>query len=272
MKNIFNLILILLMITSCKSLQKDSILNEKSSQEEFLTAALYQYFAEEYKALAYQAYNIAQLRVDELYKQDSGTSKMAIVLDIDETVLDNSPFQAKLIQENTSYPDYWKEWVNLASARPIPGALEFLNYADSLGFNIYYISNRKKKDEEEPTMRNLINEGFPQVIASHILLKEEKSDANPQPSNKEKRRMSVISQGFQIVMLIGDNLGDFYEDGSDSETELRNLSENKAQYGVKYIVLPNAMYGHWPKRIGKHDRATTDSLLNIMTACFNQTE
>jgi 5'-nucleotidase (lipoprotein e(P4) family) len=273
MKNISGLLLILVLVTSCYAPKTDNTQQyQNSSQEELVMATLYQYFAEEYKALAYQAYNTAHQRIENLVKQKADPTKMAIVLDIDETVLDNSPYQAKIILENTSYPDYWLEWCELASARAIPGAVEFLNYADSLGFQIFYISNRKKKSEEASTIKNLISEGFPQVVSGHILLKEEKSESNPDPSNKDSRRLSVINQGIQIVMLIGDNLGDFYNDGVDSDSELKNLAKNKSQFGAKYIVLPNAMYGNWPARIGKKNRASADSLLNIMTACFNKSE
>ena len=72
------------------------------------------------------------------------TKKMAIVVDIDETVLDNSPFEAKSIIENTDYPVYWDEWCQKEEARPIAGAVEFLNYAKSKGADVFYITNRKE--------------------------------------------------------------------------------------------------------------------------------
>jgi 5'-nucleotidase (lipoprotein e(P4) family) len=273
MRNTFKILLLLFTITSCNPLkQVEPSSNTLDTQEELLMATLYQFFAEEYKAAAYQAYNTAQQRIDKLVKQYIDPTKMAVVVDIDETVLDNSPYQAKLIVENAAYPEYWVEWCNLTNAKAIPGAVSFLNYVDSLGFQIFYISNRKKKDVEAATMKNLAKEGFPQIISSHVLLREEKSETNPNPSSKEARRKLIIDQDIDIVMLIGDNLGDFYEDGKNSEAELNNLMENKSQFGVKYIVLPNAMYGNWPGRIGKADKSSADSLLKIMTACFNQPE
>ena len=104
-------------------------------------ATIYVQQAPEYIALAEQAYAIARVSLDNQFKM--ATSPLAVVLDIDETVLDNSPFQAKQILENFNYPEHWDEWVNKEEAKPIPGSLEFLQYADSKGIVIFYISNRK---------------------------------------------------------------------------------------------------------------------------------
>jgi 5'-nucleotidase (lipoprotein e(P4) family) len=193
---------------------------------------------------------------------------MAIVLDIDETLLDNSPHQALMIVSDSNYPYMWNEWCALAKAEVVPGALEFLKYADKKGFQIYYISNRKEKYTREGTLKNLLDKGFPQVRDSHVLLRLERTADNPKPSDKQPRRDIVTANGHDIVLLIGDNLGDFYSDEHDGGLRQAQVDSFKSEFGNKFIILPNAMYGNWPASIGISDAASMDSLLHDMVGAF----
>ncbi len=231
-------------------------------------ATLYSYFADEYRALTYQAFNIARERVDDIRSNDPDNKQFAIVVDIDETILDNSPHQALMIASDSNYPYMWNEWCSLADARAVPGALEFLQYADEKGFNVFYVSNRKAKYTQEGSIRNLIALGFPQVDEKHFLLRLEKSEDNPNPSDKQLRRDGILAEGYEIVLLIGDNLGDFYTDESDHDARMAQLETYKAEFGNKFIVLPNAMYGNWATSLGIKDAKTMDSLLLLMTEPF----
>src|SRR5699024_4039422 len=79
----------------------------------------------------------------------------AVVLDIDETVLDNSPYQARLIRDNARYDDVtWAEWVREEAARPLPGALAFTRAAAARGITVIYLSNRDHA-LDEATLANL---------------------------------------------------------------------------------------------------------------------
>lgn len=231
-------------------------------------ASLYNYYADEYRALTYQAFNIAKERIDAIRQEQAGNEKLAIVVDIDETLLDNSPHQALMIVSDSSYPFMWNEWCDLAKASPVPGALEFLQYADEQGFNIFYVSNRKKKYVQESSMRNLVNLGFPQVTEEHFMLRMERTEENPNPSDKQARRDGIASMGLEIVLLIGDNLGDFYTDEHSQAARAEQLESFKNEFGHKFIILPNAMYGNWPGSIGISDGASMDSLLRNMTIVF----
>jgi len=261
-------LLSLMLLVACKP--NESVTNKENPNENLVTATLYQYYAAEYKALAIQAYNIATRELNKVYSQNIDVSKKAIILDIDETVLDNSPYQAKLIQTGQSYPAYWNEWCRNEAARPVPGSLEFLNHADSLGCQIFYVSNRKKKYLEEATLNNLQKAGFPQALKDHLFLREEKSENNPYPSDKQARRNKIKEMGFDIVLLVGDNLGDFYIDGKNNETERRNIAENYEIFGSKFILLPNAMYGNWTGRSGVRDAFSVDSLIEVMNEAWEQ--
>ena len=99
--------------------------------------------AAEYHALCIQAYNLAKMKVDQAVATKS-EKPLAIITDIDETVLNNLPYNEMLIEKNTTFTqENWATWVHEKTAMPIPGALEFYTYADSLGIEIIYVSNRK---------------------------------------------------------------------------------------------------------------------------------
>jgi len=230
-RKIITVIIILIGITAC--IQNETI----EPQNDLMLATLYNSYAAEYEALAYQAYNIASYRILEVKNKYPDKTNLAVVLDIDETILDNSPYQAKLIQDNISYDSCWNEWCNSARARAIPGALSFLQLADSLGFTIFYLSNRKDSFVKKGTIENMKKHNFPQTDEDHFLLRTISS-------SKEARRQK-IEVNYEIVLLCGDNLGDFYEDAENVKDRSKEVSEFKKEFGEKFIVLPNAMYGNW---------------------------
>ncbi len=249
------------MLTACIQQPQQPV--EKEIQHNQLMATLYTYYAAEYKALTYQAYNIAKEKLIEIKRLNPEKTNLAVVLDIDETVLDNSPFEAKMILEKSSYnSESWNKWCSLSVAEPVPGVLKFLEFADEQGFNIFYLSNRKKKFTQEGTLDNLIKIGFPQVSDDHLLLRDgERSKTN---------RRNTISENYKIVLLVGDNLGDFYEDTQIFTEREQIVDKNKNLFGKKFIVLPNAMYGDWVSSIGLPGNInTSDSLLKVMIEKYN---
>ena len=193
----------------------------------------------EYKALCLQAYNIARKNIDlELSKKHE--KPLAIIADLDETIFNNTPYNEMLIKKNTSYnQENWSNWVNKKVATAIPGALDFFKYADSKGVEIIYLSNRKIENYE-PTKSNLIDLGFPFDESTIMLLRDKTRD-------KLDRRDAVTN--YNVIMLIGDNLGDFdsvFFDKSNQERweESKLLKEN---FGDKFILIPNLIYGDWEK-------------------------
>ncbi len=271
MRTIVATLLLFLTVSACTSDRhdvSDESTDQAISAHAQTMASLYNYYADEYRALTYQAFNIAKERIDAIRQDNPTNENLAIVVDIDETLLDNSPHQALMIVSDSSYPFMWNEWCDLAKASPVPGALEFLQYADEQGFNIFYVSNRKKKYVQESSMKNLINLGFPQVTEEHFMLRMERTEENPNPSDKQARRDVIAGLGLEIVLLIGDNLGDFYTDERSQTARAEQLESFKNEFGHKFIVLPNAMYGNWPGSIGISDGASMDSLLRNMTTVF----
>ena len=156
----------------------------------------------EAKALYLQGYNTAKYQLDEHIKKDKGKKKLAIALDLDETVLDNSPYQGYASMHDTSFPEGWHEWVAAAKAKPVYGAKSFLKYADKKGIDIYYISDRDKEKDFKATKENLKNIGLPQAKDNHILLS----------TAKEREKL---------------------------------VQKHEKDFGTKYIIFPNPMYGSW---------------------------
>ncbi|MDR0969668.1 MAG: 5'-nucleotidase, lipoprotein e(P4) family [Lentimicrobiaceae bacterium] len=235
MKTIYNLMIATAL--SCLFFSCQSVEVEKSSSSSDLYAVAYQQLSPEYVALCYQAFNLAELRLNEIMQQQY-EKPLAVVVDIDETVLDNIPFQADCIINGYTYPKGWKEWIEKAEAEPIAGAVAFLNKAFELGVETIYISNRNDK-YREPTLKNLAEKGFPCVRNENLLLKTDSND-------KETRRNQVL-ENYEMALLIGDNLGDFSDlfETKDAAERMNATVNNSTIFGAKWIMLPNAVYGGW---------------------------
>lgn len=214
-----------------------------------LQAIIYQQYASEYKALCYQAYNAATVSLN---SKLAGVKKPAIITDLDETVVDNSYYNAWLINNNELYTgDTWKKWTAESKATAIPGSVEFFNWADSMGITIFYLSNRKV-DEHDATVKNMQALGYPQLDSTHFFLKTT-------TSGKEERRQAIYSQGYEVLLYLGDNLNDFDEGFEKLDNEKRSAltAEKKDLFGDKYIVFPNIMYGEWEGALYNFDRSLT---------------
>lgn len=223
-----------------------------------IAAILYQQRSAEYRALAYQAYNIARLRLDaDLEKRNvkklpkaERKRPRAIIVDIDETVLDNSPANAAGVKNNIPFNTKdWYAWGEMRKAKPVPGAVDFLNFAVSKGVKIFYISNRDEV-QKQATIDNLKNAGFVDVSSDNVVLRQTES-------TKEPRRLAVAAK-YRVVMLIGDNLDDFSDAFERKSMDDRYAATEKDRqlWGSRFIALPNAMYGTWESAIYEYQRLT----------------
>lgn len=227
-----------LMFTSC-NVNTEENENTVSNNDKLLIATLYHQKSAEHNAICLQAYNTARMKLNEILQEQDDPSRLAIVLDLDETVLDNSRYEAKCVLENISYPTGWDEWMHATDAGAIPGAVEFITWANTTGVQIFYITNRREK-YRQPTLKNLQTLGIAPATNDHLLLRTE-------ASGKELRRQKVL-ENYEIVMLFGDNLADFSKafDGEKTSDERAELvRQMKNEFGGRYIVFPNAMYGEW---------------------------
>ena len=217
---------------------------------EYQTAAvLWTQSSAEYRALALQTFTLARLRVDQDLAQHRSRRRMkppAIIVDADETVLDNSRFQAELILRGVDFTSQaWQEWCNRAEAGAVPGALEFLNYSFRRGVRVFYITNRRQT-EKAGTVANLKKLGFPDVSEETVMIREQGTTT---PS-KESRRQSVRAR-YRVVLLVGDNLNDFNDDfaGKSIADRRAQVDRERAEFGTQFIVVPNPMYGDWESAV-----------------------
>ncbi|KXK41063.1 MAG: 5'-nucleotidase, lipoprotein e(P4) family [Saprospiraceae bacterium] len=201
-------------------------------------SAMWQQNAGEFRALCYQAYNAARMSLD-LELQKAHTRPLAIITDVDETFLDNSPYAVTQAQRGNEFDlESWMDWTSKGSALPLAGSNEFFNYAASKGVSIFYITNRDIR-EKEGTLKNLINLEFPFADEEHLMLLTD-------TSNKEARRRKIL-ENYEVIMYLGDNLGDFAEVFYKQPQAVRNQKVNELSklFGVRFIVLPNSGYGDW---------------------------
>ncbi len=229
-------------------------------------ATLYMQKAAEFRAVAYQAFNLARWQLDaDLDKKNvrrlpKSERKMprAIIVDIDETVLDNSPAQAAGIRSGIAFnlPE-WYSWSKMQKAKAIPGAVEFLNYAVSKGVKVFYISNRDEVQKPD-TIENLKKAGFKDISAENVLLRQKDASGN-NISTKTPRR-EFVGQKYRIVLVMGDNLDDFSDvfERKSVVDRFAEVDRIKNEWGKRWIVLPNAMYGTWENAIYEYQRLTEE--------------
>ncbi len=234
-KIIIPIFLVLLIFSSCKS-------NKYDYNSRRLLSVLYNETSAEYKAICMQTFNIAKMLLDNKLKTLNLEQPAAIIVDIDETVLSNAPYEAQTLLDKKEYPYLWNKWCKLGEAKPIPGAVEFLKYAESKGIEVFYVTNRKKH-LRKGTLENLQKFGFPYADKKHLYTRDKNA-------SKEGRRQSIMAN-YNIILLIGDNLADFSNVFENQSMARRNeeVRKFKEKWGDKFLILPNPMYGDWENAI-----------------------
>ena len=157
---------------------------------------------------------------------------------MNETILNNTPYNEMLIDSSKTFNQKsWSKWVNKKIATPVPGSLNFLNYAKLMGVELIYLSNRKIENYI-PTMENLISAGFPFDDKTIMLLRDENTE-------KTSRRNSLSD--YEVILMLGDNLSDFssvFENKSNVQ-RTRSVDSLYNMFGDKFIIIPNLIYGDW---------------------------
>ncbi len=207
-------------------------------------AAIYQHASAECSRLYEQCYELARMRLDAALEHPH-TLPPAVIVDVDETVLDNSPYQIKNVAMGRGFsPETWHEWVLMGSARALPGALDFLRYAADRGCTVFYITNRSA-EERNATVKNLFELRFPFADEQHVWCMEGGE------SDKTKRRARV-AETHHVVLLVGDQLRDFDERFKDRSINggLDQVAALRDSMRTHFVLLPNPMYGTWLDAVG----------------------
>ena len=224
----------------------------KSFQEQSMLSVLYVQTATEFAANNIQTYANAKDALLKGLEDSSWTAALeqvdnfedkspAIILDVDETVLDNSNFQARTILSGLSYPNGWAKWVNESNAGAVEGVYDFLHFADKKGVKIYYLTNRLESFREA-TKKNILKLGLPFEDDSVLLMRSEEN-----LRDKTDRRKKIANEN-RIVLIIGDQLTDFIstKEAYVFHTERKKLAKKYSDlWGTKWFLITNPTYGRW---------------------------
>lgn len=223
------------------------------AEHPLLQSVLWVQTAAEYVAAAEQAFAAARAALPRALADTTWTAALeqsgdyaalppAVIVDVDETVLDNSPFEAQLIRSGEEFdPARWSAWVDEAAAPPVPGALEFARAAERSGVTIFYVTNRDAP-QEAGTRRNLEAAGFPLAEEEDVVLL--RGEREGWSSDKSSRR-AWVAERHRVLLVIGDDFNDFVFARLPVEERDALVRRHADRWGERWIVLPNPMYGSW---------------------------
>jgi 5'-nucleotidase (lipoprotein e(P4) family) len=230
---------------------------------DLLNAVLWMQRSVEFKATALTAFALARIRLDQALADPSWTGAPkeqtgayqslppAIILDIDETILDNSGYQVWMTLRDTTFdPRTWNAYVNTVTSLAIPGAVEFAKYAAERGVKVFYVSNRTA-EEEPATRRNLEKLGFPldDKVDTVLTTREQ-----PDWTSAKGTRRAHVAKSYRVLLNLGDNFGDFVDEYRGTEAErLKVFEDHKHRWGREWIMLANPAYGSFESAPFKHD-------------------
>ncbi|WP_372016938.1 5'-nucleotidase, lipoprotein e(P4) family [Pseudoxanthomonas sp. 10H] len=232
-----------------------------------LNAVLWVQRSAEYRAAAAQTYRAAtdhldaalrQADWDALVPEERGNAarglKPAVILDIDETVLDNSPYQARLVRDGAEYSDpTWDAWVEERKARAVPGVVEFARAANARGVTLVYISNRAVH-LKDATLANLRAEGLPVADESVFLGLGTVVPGCEQDGSEKDCRRQLAGRTYRVLMQFGDQLGDFARIHDNSPAGRQALLDTyDGWFGQRWWMLPNPTYGSWEPALFDND-------------------
>ena len=249
MKSLSRIFLIILITSSSYSFSSEK---DKSFQEQSILSVLYVQTSTEFAANNLQTYMNATEALERALADNSWSAALeqkenfkdkppAIIIDIDETVLDNSPFQSRTILSGLSYPNGWSEWVNESKANAVEGVYDFLHYANDKEVEIYYLTNRLESFRD-PTIKNLINLGLPFKNENMLLMRKE------QNSRDKTERRKLVADKNRVVLIIGDQLTDFIstKEAYVFHTDRKKLAKKYSDmWGSKWFMITNPTYGRW---------------------------
>lgn len=222
-----------------------------------LWALAWKQTAAEFGAICYQAYNLAKLRLDiAMSKRKSGDKRLAIITDMDNTIIQAANYWGYLINEGHDFFDdaIWDRWIPKNLVQAVPGSQEFLAYCDSQGVEIFYVSNRDQGERTyEYALTQLRSLNFPQADEDHVTVNRETSN---KMAIKEK-----VSVSHDLVLMLGDNLNDYKRDYyvTDVDERYALMERDRDEYGNQFILLPNPTDGHWVRAIfGESEPEPTD--------------
>ncbi len=197
--------------------------------------------AAEQRAAFLQAYRLATARVEALSASRTAGS-WAVIVDADETVLDNSQEQKERELSGRPFrPETWTAWVARREARALPGSVAFLERVKALGGRVAVVTNRTEPECED-TEANLRAERLP----FDLILCKPSVGPSEKDTRFQKVQAGIAATGWapaEVLVYVGDNIQDFPGLRQDARDDLARL----ALFGDRYIIVPNPMYGSWER-------------------------
>lgn len=225
----------------------------RRATDDRLDAILWQSTSVEYRILTQSIYASAALHLERALADRQWTAlptqtenfqhlPPAVILDVDETVIDTSKFQSQMVRTQVSFSSRpWSEWQARNEPQAVPGAVEFITYAESRGVTVFYITNRDHANEQL-TRLNLKTIGL--KLPDHVDTVLSRGERPDWPSDKGSRRRH-IAQSYRVLLLLGDDLADFVSEYRTPEQTRLREAQKYNQWGTKWFMLPNPMYGSW---------------------------
>jgi len=236
---------------------------QEVAPSDMLLATLWTQRSVEFKGNALTVYALGKIRLDQALADKNWTAApveqkgdyqnlpSAVVLDVDETLLDNSRYQVWMLMNNQTFSTKtWNQFCAAQVSTAIPGAVEFTKYADSKGVKVFYLSNRDTSTEKD-TRENMEKLGFPMGgnVDTFLMQGEQKEWA----SAKSTRR-AVVTKDYRVLLNIGDNFGDFDDRYRSSEADrVKAFESDMAYWGKQWLMLPNPTYGSFDTAAYGHD-------------------
>ena len=170
----------------------------------------------------------------------------AVVVDIDETLLDNVPLNARDVVNNQVYSyDRWNTWVDQAKAQALPGAVAFLQAAQQKGIAVYYLTNREHS-QVTATVKNLRLRGFPVESDEHVLAASTPTGHCESAGYGKNCRRQWVAAHARVLLMAGDSLGDFVQAEHNTVADQRKAVAPYVNWlGQRWFLLPNPTYGSW---------------------------
>ena len=241
-----------------------------SGEQDNLNAVLWVQTSVEYTATTSGIYAAATAALQQTIAAEIDVpGRMVVVMDLDETILSNSRFKAhQLLQKSREQSKTWDQWIVLRNATAVPGAVEFIKASQELGVTVRIITNRRCLErpddrddcpQKEDSLANLRQVGV-KIDGSAILMRGEQSperclgllsgaekEAGGWSTIDKTSRRECVSQDFDIMMMVGDQLGDFVGDSGRSTLASRDASlmQYQDKWGKTWFMLPNPTYGTW---------------------------
>ena len=166
-----------------------------------------------------------------------------VLMDADETVLDNSLFERERNRCGNDFKDeQWESWVKADMARDVPGAAIFTQAVRRLGGLVAIITNRRASDDAI-TQSTLKKAGID--FDYEIGMGE-----TPDKTERWRGAVAALAQKFgghpRAAMFVGDQMSDLaVTDKNGAILRAMNQTDRGTGIGMNLFLLPNPMYGTW---------------------------